>query len=257
MRKGLLVSINAVTLALGCGGSPVDSPLTPTTVTTTSEPSCSPRITCQIQPFRISGTATDDDGRPVAGVKVVVNPWIFAQTSTPISATTDVSGRYRIEFEAMRDAVGGVGNAVATQPGYETDGRYLGPQAAQELIQNFHLYRTRRLTPGELASVTVLPDDTFCGSSDEWRCRTFRIVSPMAGTLTATLVSQNAQDETGLEMFVVRNSPGTAVYRCCASEVSLEVEAGAEIVTNVLVWWAAKTSHSFTLNTKFEVPGAH
>jgi len=252
MRKGLLVSINALILTLGCGGSPVVSPLNPTQLTTTSEPSCSPRITCEILPFRMSGIATDDEGRPVAGVKVTVNPWIFAQSTTPISTTTDIAGFYRIGFEAMRDAVGGVGSAVANQPGYETDGRYLGPQAAQEFTQNFHLYRTKRITPGESVSVTVLPDDTFCGFSDEWRCRTFRIVSPMAGILSATLVSHNAQDATGLEMFVVRNSPGVVVHRCCASEVSLEVEAGAEIITNVLVWWATRANHSFTLNTKFE-----
>jgi hypothetical protein len=40
--------------------------------------------------------------------------------------------------------------------------------------------------------------------------------------------------------------------RCCSPEVSIKVEAGAEVIANVLVWWQTKVNHAFTLATAFE-----
>jgi hypothetical protein len=174
---------------------------------------------------------------------------MFAQQSVPVSTTTDISGRYAISFEAMRDAVGGVGSIRAEQAGYETDGRYLGPSMPQEILQNLHLYRIRRIAPGESVSLTVLPDDTSCGSESEWTCRTVRIVASRAGTLTLALTSHNPQSQTGLEV-IERVPPGVPFRpRCCSPNVTLEVNPGAEVVANILIEWTTKVSHSFTLTT--------
>lgn len=151
----------------------------------------------------------------------------------------------------MRDAVGGVGSLRAEQPGHETDGRYLGPAMHEESIQNLHLYRIRRINPGETVSLVVRADDTFCGFEFEWVCRTVRITAAQPGTLTITLVAHNATDETGLE--VIERVPAGVPFRprCCSPQVSLEVGAGAEVIANLLVYWMTKTTHSFTLSTSF------
>jgi hypothetical protein len=204
--------------------------------------------------FRVSGVATDEDGRPVAGATITIAPWKFGESPPPIVLTTDAAGRYVAEFEAMRDAVGGVGNSVAEQPGHETHRHYLGPAAPQDIAQNFHLYRVRRIAPGESVALTVRPDDPSCGIDDEWVCRTIRIVAQRTGTLAITLTSHNPQDATGLE--VIERVPPGGPFRpkCCSPEVTLSVAAGAEVIANVLAWWATKVDHSFTLATRFTDP---
>jgi hypothetical protein len=84
---------------------------------------------------------------------------------------------------------------------------------------------------------------------DEWVCRTVRIAAPRAGTLSVTLVAHSPQDQTGLEVYESR--PGGVRLRrgCCSAEVSMDVDAGTEVVANLLVWWTTSVSHSFTLNT--------
>jgi hypothetical protein len=111
--------------------------------------------------------ATDDDGRPVAGATITIAPWKLGQSPPQTVVATDANGGYRAEFEAMRDAVGGVGNSVAEQSGYETHRHYLGPAVPQDITQNFHLYRIKRIAPGESVALTVWPDDPSCGFDDE------------------------------------------------------------------------------------------
>src|SRR5262245_4554797 len=112
-----------LSFSLGCGGSPVPAEpgFTPTPLLSANAPTCSPRIICDVVMFRISGVATDEDGRPVAGATITIAPWKFGESPPQIALTTDAAGRYVTEFEAMRDAVGGVGNSVAEQPGHETN----------------------------------------------------------------------------------------------------------------------------------------
>jgi hypothetical protein len=249
--------MNATVAVLSCSLSIVpacdrhsDSPVAPTIQPATSTPLCPPG-SCQLLPFHISGVATDDDGRPVAGARVTIRPFIFGQSPPPIVTTTDAAGFYRVEFEGMRDAVGGLGTVLAEQPGHENHWRYLGPSFPQEIIRNFHLYRVKQIRPGEPVSVIVRPDDSACGLDDEWVCRTVRIAAPQGGILKLTLVAHNPQDQTGLEVLERAPSGGFVQRRCCSAEASLHVSAGAEVIANILVWWSTTATHSFTLGTSF------
>jgi hypothetical protein len=238
------------TCALGCGSpAPTAPTLAPSPFAPEAASTCSPRLTCEVVSFQITGVATDDDGRPVPGANVTIAPWKFGPVAPRIFLATDAAGFYRAEFEAMRDAVGGVGNVVVEHSGYENNARYLGPAVPQEMTQNFHLYRIRRIAPGESVALTVRPNDPSCGFDGEWICRTVRIITPRAGTLTVTLTSHNPQNETGLEVF--QRVPAGVSFRprCCARHVEIEAEAGAEVVANVLVWWDTKAPHAFTLTT--------
>ena len=200
-------------------------------------------------PFRISGAVTDDEGRPVVGAKVTIAPWKFGELLPQLILTSDAAGTYRADFQAMRDAVGGVGNSFAEQAGHETHRRYLGPRVPQEITQNFHLYRVRHIAPGDSVALTVRPDDPSCGFDAEWVCRTVRITATRAGTLTIRLTSHSPQDATGLE--VIERVPAGVPFRpkCCAPEVTMAVAAGAEVMANALAWWDTKANHSFTLVT--------
>ena len=93
----------------------------------------------------------------------------------PLTTTTGAPGRYELTFENATGQGQG-GGAVTSKPGYEDDYRYVVPAA--NAVQNFRLHPIMRVTAGATIRVTVLPDDGFCGLSDEWRCRKFRVVSP-------------------------------------------------------------------------------
>jgi hypothetical protein len=249
MTAKIVMFVCAIGLLQGCD-EPSRGPLSsPTAVPPVTQP-C-PLVSCQLIPFRVSGIATDDHGQPVAGATVAIRPFILGQSPPPIVTTTDAAGTYRVEFDGMRDAVGGAGGAVVELPGHETYYRYLGPGVPQDIVQNIHLYRIKHIRPGEPVSLIVRPDDTACGFDDEWVCRRVRVIAPHDGRLTVTLVSQNPQDRTGLEVYEGPPPGRFNSNRCCSSEVSLSVRAGVEVIVNVLVWWSTKTSHSFTLETSF------
>src|SRR5262245_47548646 len=99
MKSPAVAATLVLSFALGCGGSPVPAEpgFTPTPLPSAETPTCSPRITCEVLTFRISGVATDDDGRPVAGAKITIAPWKFGQSPPKIVLTTDAAGRYIAE----------------------------------------------------------------------------------------------------------------------------------------------------------------
>lgn len=237
-------------LASGCSGSSPASSVGPTPLAQISASSCAPTIACALLPFGLAGRATDDDGRPVPAAHITMRPFTYPQADAALSTATDATGFYRFDFMAMRDAVGGVGSAMAERDGYESDSRYIGPRAASEIAQDFRLYRIRKITPGESVSLTVQPDDPSCGFDDEWVCRTVRITIAAAGTLTATLVSQDARAQTGLQIVVPCRGPCLPTS-CCGLEQSREVPAGTEVLARILLWWTATDRHSFTLRTSF------
>src|SRR5215510_14874906 len=178
-REWMYISVVAMFVSAGCGATPAASgPIANVAPSPPVTSSCSPRLTCTLLPFRISGDAVDDDGRPVTGARVTVYPFIFGAGGGEVSTTTDVRGFYEIAFDAMQDAVGGVGSVVARRDGHELDGHYLSRPSAQ-IVHNFRLYRVRRIAPDASVTVTVLPEDPPCGYEWEWVCRTVRIV-PMS-----------------------------------------------------------------------------
>jgi hypothetical protein len=237
-----------------CGGTTVPAApgTAPTPMPTTTAPSCPPSLTCAPLAFELSGIATDDDGRPVPNANITVYPYVFGTSVAPAHGMTDGSGFYNVGFNAMRDAVGGIGGAAADKAGYEHDGRYLFDARTQDVVQNFHLYRIWRINPGMSVSVTVLPDDPFCGFDDEWRCRTLRITAPADGVMKVeALPKGTAVVATGLELYV----PCRACLlprRCCSPSASIPVAVGEEVVANILVFEATKESQSFTVGTSFE-----
>jgi hypothetical protein len=238
-----------VTLASACSGS-----RSPTAPAATPSPTPAPipaPVPPPISTFHLTGVATDDDGNPVAGANITIQP--YQTTRVPsVSVVTDGAGFYSVDFDAMRYFPGGwVATSRAEKSAYELSTNYIYPATgtSQTALQNVHLYRIRRIAAGASLSLTVLPDDTFCGFNDEWRCRTVRIAAPTDGMMTVEVIpTESAAALTGLEMFVVV-SMGSPPYRCCSRTASLPVVAGTEVVANVLLEWTARNSQSFTLNT--------
>src|SRR5882672_8614843 len=53
-------------------------------------------------PVQLSGVATDDEGAPVSGVTVLVQPWNGpAGLGNAVTTVTDASGKYSIAFNSQ------------------------------------------------------------------------------------------------------------------------------------------------------------
>ena len=176
--------------------------------------------------MNLTGTVADADGRPVADAMVKASPFIPGVRVEPLIMTTGATGRYEFTFENGAGQTMG-GGAIASKAGYEDDYHYVVPAA--NALQNFRLYPVTRVAPGTTLRVTLLPDEGFCGFSDEWRCRKFRVVSPASGMLTLTATAEGGS--TGGYLEILRP------YQCCRSPVSIPVAANEEIRVNVLMEW--------------------
>ena len=151
-----------------------------------------------------------------------------------ITTTTGAPGRYELTFEnAMGQGQGG--GAVASKPGYEDDYRYVVPAA--NAVQNFRLYPITRVAAGATIRVTLLPDEGFCGLSDEWKCRKFRVVSPTSGMLTLTATAEGGSAGGYLEI--------PRPYRCCRSPLSIPITANEELRVHVLMEWTTTVAQAF------------
>ena len=191
--------------------------------------------------MNLTGTVTDPDGRPVADATVKAFPFIPGVRLEPLTTTTGAPGRYELTFENAAAQTQG-GGAVASKPGYEDDYRYVTPAASA--VQNFRLYPITRVAAGATIRVTLLPDDGFCGSSDEWRCRKFRVVSPTTGMLTLTATAE--QGSTGGYLEIPRP------YRCCRSPVTIPIAANEEVRVHVLIEWTSNVARAFVVQTSLD-----
>jgi Carboxypeptidase regulatory-like domain len=222
------------------------------------------RATSTVQPmaFELTGTATDDDGQPVANANLTVE---FLVSDAPytrfsdVSGVTDGAGFYRIDFTAAPGVMHGPpGTSAAlalsyfSKLGYESDVRYvLG--TTHDVSQSVHLYRIRRITAGESTVVTVAQDDTICDNNtqdyhpwpQEFVCRKVRVVAPSDGVMTFEAVSTLGGARPPLEVEIVGG------YYCCSlrNPMSIQVTAGTELVVSVEMPFGSTTSQSFTLNT--------
>ena len=192
--------------------------------------------------MHLTGTVTDADGRPVSDAMVKAFPFIPSVPLEPLMMTTGATGRFEFTFENAAGQTMG-GGAIASKPGYEDEHHYVVPAA--NAVQNFRLYPITRVTPGTTLRVTVQPDEGFCGFSDEWRCRKFRVVSPASGTLTLTATADGGDNSGYLEIL--------RPYRCCQAPISIPVEANEEIRVNVLMVWTSKVAQTFVLQTSLEL----
>jgi hypothetical protein len=186
--------------------------------------------------------------------------------SSSINVSVDLSGRLtplpdsglQAVPGAMKEPVG-TGDAVALAyvgaSGYDGDRSYV-LTISQHVSQNFHSYRTKRITAGDSTVVTVAPDDAICLNNvqdfhpwpTEYVCRTVRIVVPRDGVMTMEVLASDGQAPPGLEVeFVGGAGP------CCSARLgnptSIPVTAGTEVMANVEMARGSSASQSYTLNT--------
>jgi len=226
----LLISASACS---GSNPSPT-APSTPSAATST---------------FHVTGIATEDDGNPVAGANITVQPWVDSvQKSVPsVEVVTDGAGFYRLDFDANRDAGGFIARVKAESPGHDT--AYYNIRqlpTSQNASQNIHLYRIKRISVGESTVMTLLTSDSLCGSNtSEFVCRTLHMVAPSDGLMTIEIVPTPSAGIYSLGMRVVGvNGTGS----CCDNPISIPVTAGAEVVATIGMFWTQPDT-SFPLNT--------
>ena len=184
------------------------------------------------------------------GATVTIQPWVYGVYGVPsVSGTTDGRGLYRIDFDANRDAVGGVGFVRGESSGHDPSYYYLIPASIQNASQNLRLYRIKRITAGESTVLTIRPGDTSCGDNDQFVCRTVHIVAPTGGTMTIEAVPTPSAVNAGLEIM-----GRSSAYRCCSLTASIPVTAGTEVVANIGRWWTSTANQSFVLNTSVVRP---
>jgi hypothetical protein len=223
----LLISASA------CGGSNT-SPAAPST----PSPAPTPTTTST---FHVTGIATEDDGNPVAGATVTI-------LNTSVARMTDGSGFYSLDFDAHRGAGGDVGWVKAESAGHDLSYNALIPASgSQNVSQNIHIYRIKRITAGESTVLTVVLGDTMCGDNDQFVCRTVHIVAPADGLMTIEVVPNPSAADAGLEI----SAPS---YRCCGGTASVPVTAGTEVIANVGMGWTSTANQSFVLNTSLVRP---
>jgi hypothetical protein len=166
----------------------------------------------------ISGTATTDDGAPVAGAQVVAlfNP-VQGQSldslgqrvcNCHVSATTDASGQYLLAVPA--DSPGSIGMQLLAGDAYEEENQVMvpvGSGAAQTM--NFHAHRMSQIAAGDSMLVTVDPTNSACFNGlqpvggwplNEPRCRTILVMPAADGVLHVDAVSTQDGSPAGLEI---------------------------------------------------------
>jgi len=232
MLRKLSASILFVLSA--CGGTDrgaptatfVDSPDVPTHRDSTAAPSAGPGL---------HGIVTDDDQRPVLNAGIVIG-----SLSTGIPVTfTDSSGAFSLPNYRQSTCLDLSAFASAVKDGYETDSRCIMTSS-----QNFHLYRIKRLTAGDSTSLTVAQgdmapcwDDNYgAPPSEQWACRTIRIVMPTAGVLTVDVRSADPLAEGTSGLWLWWTAPGSAGgWSCCDTRASVQPPAGVEAVAMVML----------------------
>ena len=240
VKRGCVVLL--VIAASACGGS---NPLP----SAPSTPSVGPTST-----FHVTGIATEDDGNPVAGANITVQPWVDSvQKSVPsVVVVTDGAGFYRLDFDANRDAGGFIARVKAESPGHDTAYYNIRQvSTSQNASQNIHLYRIKRISVGESTVMTVLTSDSLCGgNTSEFVCRTVHIVAPSDGLMTIEIVPTPSAGVYSLAMHVVGvNGAGS----CCDNPISIPVTAGAEVVATIGMFWTQPDT-SFPLNISLMRP---
>jgi hypothetical protein len=216
--------------------------------------------------IELTGTATDDDGQPVADANFLID---FLLSDVPgtyfsqVSGVTDGTGFYRIDFNPVPGAMHGppgTNDAIAfgglSKSGYEGDFHYvLG--TTHDVSQNFHLHRIKRMTAGESTVVTVAPDDSICNNNiqdlhpwpQEFVCRSVRVVATTAGIMTLEALSSAGGARAGLAVETVGDGPTQFGTPILGNPTSIQVTAGTEVWVNVEMPWGSTASQSFTLTT--------
>ncbi len=262
----VLVSV-AMLLATACDGraptsatSPAESPLSPPTTPSPPTPSPDPGATPprQSMAFEMTGTVTDDEGRPVAGAKVTIildysesygaEPWVL----------TDQAGRYTVKFIGVPGSNRGPAGteesmafAQVEVSGYGRLARYL-LGTTRDLVENFRVHLIKRITAGESALLTIAPDDGVCAIDTlpdrDFICATaLRVVAPRDGIMRVEAVPTQAGS--ALPMLEVWGGQTGAPRTQPGSPTALRVTAGTQYTVDVAVPWGINARQSFIVKT--------
>ena len=168
--------------------------------------------------YVITGSATNDDGAPVAGAQIVA---LFSPAQGPsldslgqrvcncqVSTTTDANGHYTLTVAADQPA--SIGMQLFAGDAYEEENQVMvpvGPGSAQTM--NFHVHQMRQIAAGDSIAVTVSPTNSACFNAlqpvggwpiNEPRCRTILVMPAADGVLHVDGVSTQGGAASGLEI---------------------------------------------------------
>jgi hypothetical protein len=195
--------------------------------------------------FHLTGTATDDDGGPVTGATVIVQPNDYPNVPS-VSRVTDGRGSYSIDFDAHHVDVprAVLGFLIAESPGRDRSVYWIAAPATggQNVLQDLHLYRIRRIITGESTLVTVVPGDTSCSEDGFFVCRIVHVEVPTDGLLTMEVVPIPSATNTGLSLL-------DDIGDGSRPSKTIHVTAGTEVVVFIGMVWTSTVSESGVLKT--------
>jgi len=170
--------------------------------------------------YVITGSATTDDGAPVAGTQIVA---LFSPAQGPsldslgqrvcncqLSATTDSKGHYTMTVAVDQPA--SLGMQLFADDAYEEENQVMVPVGSgspSPQTMNFHVHRMRQIAAGDSIAVTVSPTNSACFNDlqkvggwpiDEPRCRTILVMPAADGVLHVDAVSTQGGAASGLEI---------------------------------------------------------
>lgn len=241
VKRGGIVLLLIVAPACSGNGLPTAPTTMPAAPTATPRP-LPPAITST---FHLTGTATDDDGGPATGATVSLQPSGYP-TLPFVSGVTDGRGYYSIDFDAYHldipRAILGV--LIAESPGRDRFVEYPAAPATggQNVLQDLHLYRIKRISAGESTLVTVVPGDTSCSEDGFFICRIVHVQVPTDGLLTMEVVPIPSATNTGLAL-VDDIGDGSRPSK------TIHVTTGTEVVVFIGMVWTSTVSESGVLKT--------
>lgn len=260
MRSLLLRSAPAVVALTLCASACNDAPVKPSALPPPTQSAAGPSAT----QYRISGTVRNDNGAPVAGVKVEVQSLTSPAPGTYftyLTARTDEAGRYSLAFSSVPGALLGPesvrANLVAfvwvwpDDSGLNGDFQYVNA-VTSEISKDFTLRRVTRLTGNGNVTVTIQPDSPICVNNvqdshpwpDEWVCSNIQIVAPATGRL---VVSATPTTPSGpAPQLLNPESPFTRGI----SSIEYDVRAGEQMIVSIeLPWPSGPLPQSFVVTS--------
>ena len=124
---------------------------------------------------------------------------VIESHSPTVTTSSGADGSYTLAFNSQRPFYGDTsiaGVVIARAGGYQSTTQAI-PRGVSEFVQNIRLRIAPALTAGDAAvTVTVDGDSSNCFDGDSnWSfvtlCETVQIVTPLAGTLTITVTTND------------------------------------------------------------------
>jgi hypothetical protein len=241
VKRGGLVLLLIV--ASACSGNGL--PTAPTTMPPAPTPTPRPLPPTIASTFHLTGIAVADDGGPVTGATVIVQPNDYPNVPS-VSRVTDGRGSYSIDFDAHHVDVprAVLGFLIAESPGRDRFVNWIAAPAtgAQNVLQDLHLYRIKRIITGQSTLVTVVSGDTSCSEDGLYVCRIVHVEVPTDGLLTIEVLPTPSATNTGLALVddIGDGSRASGTFR---------VTAGTEVVVFIGMAWTSTVSQSGMLKT--------